>query len=99
MERGVFEIEVIAALVGGIKRLRLQVEPGTTAGEAVQRSGLSKELPEATLANHGRLIDASTPLQMGDRVELLRPLTIDPKVSRRERVRQARARRPSNRQP
>lgn len=97
MERGVFEIEVIAALLGGIRRRRLQIEPGTTAGEAVRRSGLAEEMPEAALANHGRPIDAGTPLQLGDRVELLRPLTVDPKVSRRERVRQARARRPSNR--
>jgi putative ubiquitin-RnfH superfamily antitoxin RatB of RatAB toxin-antitoxin module len=33
----------------------------------------------------GRKVDGSTVLREGDRIEWLRPLTVDPKVARRER--------------
>ena len=45
----------------------------------------------------GQEADWSTPLQDGDRVELLRPLAVDPRTGRRNRV--AEARRRSGRPP
>lgn len=43
---------------------------------------------ELQLAVFGRAVEPHTPLQDGDRVELLRPLLADPKQARRQRARE-----------
>ena len=68
----------------------LQVAAGCTAGLAVQQSGLLQDAPQAvveglTLGVWGRRVSGSYILRQGDRVELYRPLLVDPKVARRER--------------
>jgi putative ubiquitin-RnfH superfamily antitoxin RatB of RatAB toxin-antitoxin module len=74
--------------------IALEVEPGTTAGEAVERSGIRTAHPgiarDAALGVWGRLVPATTTLAAGDRVELYRPLPADPKVTRRALARQGR---------
>lgn len=72
---------------GEVLRQTLRLPQGTTVEAAIARSGW--ELP-AGLASavHGRACDASRVLREGDRLELLRPLAIDPKDARRERQRQ-----------
>jgi len=70
----------------------LQLPPGATAAEAVARSRLLEgraDLDPATLgfAVFGRAVEPHHPLEAGDRVEVLRPLTIDPKDRRRARAR------------
>lgn len=71
-----------------------------TIGAAVEASGVrdaAAELTEAELAvgvfGDRRLL--SDPLRDGDRVEIYRPLTIDPKEARRVRVAVRRRRRPA----
>jgi putative ubiquitin-RnfH superfamily antitoxin RatB of RatAB toxin-antitoxin module len=68
----------------------LQVPIGCTAAGAVQISGLLLPLPQAqidslALGVWGRKVSGKHPLRAGDRVELYRPLLVDPKVARRER--------------
>ncbi len=68
---------------------------GLTAGEAVSASGLPREFPEidpdaTTLGIFGRRIEPSHPVVPGDRVEIYRPLPLDPKERRRRRVAEAR---------
>lgn len=63
---------------------------GLTAAQAVRASGLLEPLPQADIAVlalgvWGRKAASSLLLQAGDRVELTRPLKVDPKVARRER--------------
>ena len=70
--------------------IEMSVPAGCTAAQAVQRSGLLLDLPDAqvdvlTLGLRGRKIAASHRLQNGDRVEICRPLRVDPKLARRER--------------
>ena len=69
---------------------QLAVEEGTTAREAVLQSGLSAAFPEADLhaplGIFGKRVADDTPLLGGERVELYRPLLIDPKEARRRRV-------------
>lgn len=65
--------------------------PGLTIEQAVLRSGLMEELPEIDLSVlrvgiFGKLKSLDTILRSKDRVELYRPLTADPKESRRQRV-------------
>ena len=68
----------------------LQVEAGCTAGLAVQQSGLLQDVQQSvvdglTLGVWGRRVPGSYILRQGDRLELYRPLLVDPKVARRER--------------
>ncbi|ASP18251.1 RnfH family protein [Neisseria sp. 23W00296] len=68
----------------------LTVPAGTTARQAVSNSGLAAAFPHADLTAplgiFGRQTKDDTVLQNGDRVELYRPLLIDPKTARRRRA-------------
>jgi putative ubiquitin-RnfH superfamily antitoxin RatB of RatAB toxin-antitoxin module len=70
---------------------------GATVLEALQASGLPTDYAELDLRSApvgvwGRKARLSQPLRDGDRVEVYRPLTVDPKVARRERFRKQGAR-------
>src|SRR5215472_3285000 len=66
----------------------LSLPAGTTAREAVKQSGLLARFPEIDLAREtlgvaGKSVAADQALKDGDRLEILRPLTADPKEARR----------------
>ena len=88
----VLQIEVVYARPERQRLIALAVEPGCTAIDGVRRSGILEEFPEIDPSQlrvgiWGRVVEAHTAqLRGGDRVEIYRPLLIDPKV-----VRQARA--------
>lgn len=72
--------------------LDLTVEAGTTARQAVRASGITDVFTEidpeaAPIGIYGRAVDDEHPLREGDRVEIYRPLTLDPKEARRQRAR------------
>jgi len=72
--------------------LTLEVAPGTTAGEAIERSGILQRFPEIDLTRQkigifGRLASPDTELRARDRVEIYRPLIADPKEVRKARAR------------
>lgn len=72
--------------------LDLEVPPDTSARDAVRRSGMAREFPEidpeaAPLGVYGRTVDGDEVLRAGDRVEIYRPLEIDPREARRQRAR------------
>ena len=84
-------VEVVYALPQRQIQVTLQVARGTTAGGAVQLSELPVTFPEIEVARcklgiFGKLIAADTVLNSGDRVEIYRPLTADPKEARRLRA-------------
>lgn len=61
---------------------------GATALEALRASGLYEAYPVLAglaVSVWGRAAGPSQALREGDRVEVLRPLKVDPKVARRER--------------
>lgn len=69
----------------------LDVEPGATVRDAIERSGVLAAFPEIDLARNrigifGKLAALSTPLGENDRVEILRPLRADPREARRKRA-------------
>ncbi len=75
----------------------LTVAEGATALEALRASGLYEAFPELAgqalaLSVWGRAAGPSQALRERDRVEVLRPLKVDPKVARRERFRKQGAR-------
>jgi putative ubiquitin-RnfH superfamily antitoxin RatB of RatAB toxin-antitoxin module len=68
----------------------LQMPPASTVADAVRASRLLEVLADAavdqlTLGVWGRKAGANQLLNDGDRVEMYRPLLVDPKVARRER--------------
>jgi putative ubiquitin-RnfH superfamily antitoxin RatB of RatAB toxin-antitoxin module len=89
-------VRVVYALPDEQVGVSLQVPPGTTVADAVTRSKLLEKFPEAAArplacAVFGRAVPLSHELREGDRVEILRPLLIDPKQSRREAAERSRA--------
>ena len=73
--------------------LELEVTDGTTARQAIERSGILQRFPEIDLARaglgiFGRVVAPDTPLRDGDRIEIYRPLIADPKQARRTRAKQ-----------
>ncbi|TFH12642.1 MAG: RnfH family protein [Nitrosomonadales bacterium] len=88
---GLIEIEVAYALPCNQVLRHLKVPFGTTAAQAVQSSGICNIFPEIQLFNKnlgifGRLVKPETVLQDHDRVEIYRPLIVDPKEKRRKRA-------------
>ena len=72
----------------------LDVEEGTTIGQAIEMSGILQEAPEINLVTmpvgiYGKKKTLETVLRARDRIEIYRPLIADPKEARRRRARKA----------
>jgi putative ubiquitin-RnfH superfamily antitoxin RatB of RatAB toxin-antitoxin module len=75
-----------------VRRIPLTLPAGATARAALQASGLLAEFPglaDAAMGVWGRSCEGDQPLRDLDRVELYRPLTVDPKEARRLRHRRS----------
>jgi len=87
-------VEVVYALAGVQDVVPLRLAEGSSAAEAVAASGLAARHGLAAnswvLGIGGRRIVPETALHDGDRVEILRPLAVDPKEGRRRRAQKAR---------
>ena len=81
---------VFAPAAREVHELSLSVPEGTTLKEALRLAGWLERFPcieqgSVAIGVWGRKASATTLLRPGDRVEMYRPLTVDPKVARRER--------------
>lgn len=88
-------VQVVYALPDQQASVSIQLKRGATVMDAVTSSGLLKKFPEAAArplacAIFGRAVPLDAELRDGDRVELLRPLLIDPKQNRRAAVERSR---------
>ena len=95
-----FEVEVVYALPEKQRVFTVRIEAGTTAEQAVRQCGVLSEYPQIDLADaklgvFGRRIATSTIVHPGDRIEIYRPLLVDPKAIRRLRAQARRGGRPS----
>jgi putative ubiquitin-RnfH superfamily antitoxin RatB of RatAB toxin-antitoxin module len=68
----------------------IQLEEGCTVAQALLACGLTQQFPDLTAATHGvgiwgKKVGLAHVLRDQDRMEIYRPLTVDPKVARRER--------------
>ena len=82
-------VEVVYATKEQQYLVGVEVDAGTTALAAVQVSGLSTQFPHTQdypMGIFGKAVPADTVLEDHDRVELYRPLLIDPKENRRRRA-------------
>jgi len=90
---GAIRVEVAYAERERQTLLVLDVESGTTASQAVERSGIRALHglgADVALGIWGRSVAPSAVLEAGDRVELYRPVPVDPKETRRALARQGR---------
>lgn len=84
-------VEVVYA--GAAQRIQRRVEmaPGSTVMQAIEASGIIAWLSEAAvdparLGIFSRRVSAEQVLQSGDRIEIYRPLQLDPMDARRQRA-------------
>jgi putative ubiquitin-RnfH superfamily antitoxin RatB of RatAB toxin-antitoxin module len=89
---GVLRIEVVYALSDRQSRVRLELPPGATVGDALEAvcdrepfAGL--ELATLPVGIYGERVGRERVLADHDRVEIYRPLLLDPVEARRRRSR------------
>ena len=71
-------------------QLTLTLQVGSTITTALEHSGLLPIYPEIKdylVGIFGTVVPLNTQLKTGDRIEIYRPLLIDPKEKRRQRAR------------
>jgi uncharacterized protein len=89
-------IEIAYALPSQQIILKLQIEEGATAEQAIRVSGILEKFPEIDLEQNkigifGKLGKLDAVLREHDRVEIYRPLIADPKEVRRQRAAEGKA--------
>ncbi len=91
----IIEVDVCYALAERQTLLQVTLPVGATVQQAIDASDLLTLHPEIDLAKQkvgifGKLKSLQTALIMHDRVEIYRPLKIEPKLARQQRVAKAR---------
>ena len=84
-------VTVVYALPGRVWERTVEVAAGATLRDAVDRACVLDEFPalraaELSTGVYGKLRKLDDPLHDGDRVEIYRPLIVDPKEARRIRA-------------
>ena len=82
-------IEVVLAQPERQCLRELFVEPGTTIGAAIALSGIAEEFPELDIGAlsvgvWGKIAHKDFAVQDGDRIEIYRPLPVNPRDARRQ---------------
>lgn len=83
-------VQVVYALAGVQEVRVLQLPEGTSAAKALEASGLAGA--GSRLGIGGRQVAPGRVLHDGERVDILRPLALDPGEARRQRARRLRKR-------
>ena len=79
-------VQVVIAWPHRLEQRWLDLEPEATVADAVRAAALAGDDQVAGYAVFGVVAQPATQLREGDRVELLRPLQVDPKEARRKRA-------------
>lgn len=85
-------VEVVFAAPDRQELIEIEVPSGTSVDEAIAASSIDQLFPGIELAHcdvgiWGRIVERNTLVSDGDRVEIYRPLLMDPRDSRRLRAR------------
>ena len=86
------QVEVVYARPERQHLCTVEVPAGATAADAVRASGLPRQYPAidpdtGPFGVFGEHCSPDTVLRAGDRVEIYRPLEVDPREARRRRAR------------
>ena len=76
-------VEVVLAFPDRAEHVRLDLPPGATAADALAAAGF--KMTDA-IGVFGKRVKPEHKLREGDRVEIYRPLVMDPKEARRRRA-------------
>ena len=92
---GLLSIEVCYALPDGQTLIPVELPEGATVQQALDASGILQRYPQIDLGTQkvgvfGKLKPLDAVLADHDRVEIYRPLLVDPKLSRQRRVEKTR---------
>ncbi|KZC40174.1 MULTISPECIES: RnfH family protein [Rhodanobacter] len=92
MAERTIRVEVVYAGTAGPIRRRVELAEGSTVMQAVGASGIAAVLPAAAadparLGLFARKVAPERQLREGDRIEIYRPLLLDPMEARRRRAR------------
>jgi uncharacterized protein len=91
MEKEIIHVEIAYLSEHQQNLISLQTPKNTTLIEAIQRTQLLQQFPEIDLSKNkvgifGKIVSLETLLNEGDRVEIYRPLLMDPKEKRVTKV-------------
>lgn len=83
------DIEVVFAMQAQQCLLPVRLSQGSTVADAIKASGIAARFPDEDLdackvGVWGRVVSRARVLADGDRVELYRPLRLDPREARRQ---------------
>ncbi len=83
--------EVVFALPDRQVLIEIEATDGLTVGEAIEISGIGRRFPAFDMDRletgiWGRVVSREHPVEAGDRVEIYRPLAMDPREARRRRA-------------
>lgn len=92
MAERTLRVEVVYAGMEGPIRRRVELAEGSTVMQAISASGIAAVLPAgavdpARLGLFARKVAPDRQLREGDRIEIYRPLLLDPMEARRRRAR------------
>ena len=84
-----FEVEIVFALPDKQSLQSIPVASGETVADVVAKSGLREDFPEIEIDSlavgiWGREADRTQLVKEGDRIEVYRPLEMDPREARRQ---------------
>ncbi|HET7364631.1 MAG TPA: RnfH family protein [Burkholderiales bacterium] len=82
-------VEVVYARREGADSVTVQLPAGATVRDALAAAGFATQHRDVGV--YGKRVRADAPLADGDRVEIYRPLLLDPKERRRQRAGKARS--------
>ena len=82
------QVEVVFAVPERQVLEVVQVPGDATVADAIRRSGIGRQFPDVDVNSlqagvWGKPVDRDQPLKDGDRVEIYRPLEMDPREARR----------------
>tara|TARA_R110002049_G_scaffold22388_10_gene80214 strand:+ start:956 stop:1243 length:288 start_codon:yes stop_codon:yes gene_type:complete len=84
-------VEVVFALEERQALLELKVEPGVSVAQVIGMSGIAAQFPafdfdSLEVGIWGRIVSREDSVRHGDRIEIYRPLQMDPRDARRLRA-------------
>lgn len=93
------KVEVVYAASGRQSLVSLDLNEGATIADAIAAAAHAEGMPEVDLETtrfgiFGKLATPATQLAAGDRVEIYRPLLVDPKQARHRRARKKAGQKP-----
>lgn len=94
---GILNIEIVFAEKDRQQIIALQVNAGCTVEAAIRQSGILNQFINIDLLTNkvgifSKIVSLGTFLKEGDRVEIYRPLLIDPKLARKQRAKSSSSR-------